>query len=959
MSIVTSQIADSKPGTEIAGDSAPAAPTPQEFFEGFAMDRAIAPPLMATAARLIEDTGRWEPQQVLGLEVKTQWQTRKPHNFGALIGFHNADGILWQAKPLNPREIDSKIVKYETLKGGGSRAFLPAIDNATWAKIADKSGVPRDGTDFWAWVRANPKISIVLTEGAGKALALLSAGYVAIALTGCNGGYHGGGEMQGDKYVQVSAPKLIADLDFAANGRQIVIAMDADTNPKTVKRVQGAISKFGGLLEDAGAIVRVATWDGQGGQCKGADDLIATAGVSAWEEVYKEAVPLAVWFAETRRADDPAEPGFSSTPELGLLYTWAEVQKDTSIELKTIRVGNHLQAIAYVNAPDGDNAGLLLEFKTYRGAIVRWVMDRRDLGGDIAIVLSNLMAREYSLAHAARKQLTRYLCELGKGLDQSYTVTDATGWVGDSFVLPGYTVGDETIRFQNVEPQDNGPISVKSTAQSWADTVGRKCEGNSRAIFAVGTAFAAPLQTLLDVESGGFHIVGGTSQGKTTLLTVAASTVGIKKIPSWNSTTNGLESVACAHNNLLLPLDEIGQADPREVGKAAYLLGNGQGKTRMTKALTNRKPKQWQLFTLSSGEVSIVEYLKQGGSQVKGGMEVRMLDIPAVPKNGQYGAFESIHGATTAAAFVAELERDCAQYHGAVFKEYLEHLVAARKEAEFTSTLNRRLWEIVKALIGGEKDSMIGRAAKRFALVQLGLEIAYRHGLLPFPVEQCAWAISTIFQDWMDARGGAGSIEVKQCCVRIEELFVTSQHSDRIYDLGNPDRDRPIRDLIAYTRLNVATDQVEYLVPTAVFTSLATGVDKAALLAELAQRGWLAGQNGEKTQVRKGPNGRNMRVFVFTAFWMGDEAIAAPHPSTPSPTPSESAPIATTAEPQPLNNPSRWVARWVPTHQTAAGEPVAIERRYGAGLAAVRDGTGQAFQVPEAELTPLGREVAA
>jgi hypothetical protein len=52
---------------------------------------------------------------------------------------------------------------------------------------------------FWAYIRNHREIRITLTEGAKKSLALLSQGYVAIALVGVNGGIFkydkiGGGE---------------------------------------------------------------------------------------------------------------------------------------------------------------------------------------------------------------------------------------------------------------------------------------------------------------------------------------------------------------------------------------------------------------------------------------------------------------------------------------------------------------------------------------------------------------------------------------------------------------------------------------------------------------------------------------------------------------------------------------------------------------------------------------------
>ena len=42
---------------------------------------------------------------------------------------------------------------------------------------------------FWSWVVDHPEVPLILTEGAKKAAALLSLGYVAIALTGIFNGY--------------------------------------------------------------------------------------------------------------------------------------------------------------------------------------------------------------------------------------------------------------------------------------------------------------------------------------------------------------------------------------------------------------------------------------------------------------------------------------------------------------------------------------------------------------------------------------------------------------------------------------------------------------------------------------------------------------------------------------------------------------------------------------------------
>ena len=49
---------------------------------------------------------------------------------------------------------------------------------------------------------------------------------------------------------------------------------------------------------------------------------------------------------------------------------------------------------------------------------------------------------------------------------------------------------------------------------------------------------------------------------------------------TWRNTSNALESVALAHCDALLCLDEMGQVDAKEAGQVSYMLANGSGKGR-------------------------------------------------------------------------------------------------------------------------------------------------------------------------------------------------------------------------------------------------------------------------------------------------------------------------------------------------------------------------------------------
>ena len=298
---------------------------------------------------------------------------------------------------------------------------------------------------------------------------------------------------------------------------------------------------------------------------------------------------------------DGGKPHFTTSWEGGL--KWETTEKNEDGEIKPVRksVGNHLDAIAYCESPDSTGAGILIEFRTQRGKAHRVLVPRGTLTGDGSEALRFLADRGYHFHRKQKQLLLDYLFGLGCEVVRVYTISDKTGWVNGSFLTPAKTYGDPDLRFREPEA-DNTFTEIKGTLAGWKSGVAAKCESNSRLIFSLGTSFAAPLLEPAQIESGGFHLVGTTSIGKTTALNVAASVAGLKNIPNWRSTSNALEGKAAEFNHGLLPLDEIGQADAQTVGASAYMLGNGQGKARMTDKLKNAKLKTWELLFLSTGE---------------------------------------------------------------------------------------------------------------------------------------------------------------------------------------------------------------------------------------------------------------------------------------------------------------------------------------------------------------------
>lgn len=264
----------------------------EKFRAEFVDGSAIAPSVYSAAVQLLPDFrigDDGEPEypihDALGWKVTRFGKHANETNLAA--AFIQEDGSIWQLKLAKPRRkqdgSETKTYKYENPKGAGSRAYLPPVPS----DIREILGAPLEGS-FWDWLERTPQIPITITEGGKKDLSLLTHedGSVAIALAGVNGGYR---KLPGD------TRQLIPDIArFCHPDRQFTLAFDQDIKPKTRKRVERALKRFGGLLERAGAkSVAIATWDK--GLGKGVDDLIAQNGVEQWETAYSKALTLTDW----------------------------------------------------------------------------------------------------------------------------------------------------------------------------------------------------------------------------------------------------------------------------------------------------------------------------------------------------------------------------------------------------------------------------------------------------------------------------------------------------------------------------------------------------------------------------------------------------------------------------------------------------------------------------------------
>jgi putative DNA primase/helicase len=500
-------------------------------------------------------------------------------------------------------------------------------------------------------------------------------------------------------------------------------------------------------------------------QLKGLDSVRAAIEAAA-KPPTKPSTPKGKGKADATPADGPAWDRFKVTDE-GVFFLGAD---QDGREKAPEWVCSRLDVTARTRDEDGMGWGYLLEFTDPMGTPRTWAMPARMLAGDGAeyrAALLNMGLRIASGANA-RNRLTQYLQT--RQPDEVARCADRVGWHGKAYVLPRETIGGdgERIVYQTDGITEN-PFKQRGTLAQWRDAVARLCVGNDRLLFALSCAFAGPLVRPSGVDSGGFHLRGGSSCGKTTALRVAASVWGGQSfMQRWRTTDNALEVIAAQHCDGLLILDELAQVDPRVAGEAAYMLANETGKARSTRSNQARPRLTWRLLFLSAGEISLSQHMAEGGKRSKAGQELRLADIPADAGQGR-GLFNELHELDSGAALSAHLGKASDTHHGTAGRAFLDwctqHVDALRDRVRQDIEHHTTQW--VPECAGGQ----VQRVGRRFALVAAAGELATAAGVTGWPVGEAARGVRACFEAWMAARGGIGDAEEGHMLRQVQRLL--------------------------------------------------------------------------------------------------------------------------------------------------------------------------------------------
>ncbi len=140
---------------------------------------------------------------------------------------------------------------------------------------------------------------------------------------------------------------------------------------------------------------------------------------------------------------------------------------------------------------------------------------------------------------------------------------------------------------------------------------------------ALYASLAAPLVGIVGSPNTIVEFVGETSGGKSVALRFARSAwcSAKSKLPTWNTTINGLEARAQCLNDLPFFVDDtadVPESKRRDLlGAAVYMLESGHTRLRATKDMGQRPTKTWRSVVISTGEYSLTDYVGTGGAAAR------------------------------------------------------------------------------------------------------------------------------------------------------------------------------------------------------------------------------------------------------------------------------------------------------------------------------------------------------
>lgn len=449
-------------------------------------------------------------------------------------------------------------------------------------------------------------------------------------------------------------------------------------------------------------------------------------------------------------------------------------------------------------------------------------------------------------------------------IEHRFRCVDRAGWYGNSFVTTNRTYGDSNEEELLFHSDMKDPYSTLGSFEGWQE-LSRLIEPHSLAVLAFSCAFSGQLVTPLAIESGGFHIYGTSTDGKSTITKASCSIWGKPKdvSKSWRTTDNALENDAELRNDSFLNLDELRQATAKAVNDIVYMLTGEKGKARGSKSGKNRDTKEFSLMYTSTGEIALEDHLRRGNIELDAGLLLRFAHLSSDAGKG-YGVFECINYGSNSSDVGNRINELSSKNYGYAGIKWLEYLTS-NKDA-----VMQKAQELLDGFIEQHtqaKNGQANRVLRRFALVAVAGELATLAGITGWQQGRAFEAIGQCFNTWLNSLGSGENMEETKILEHIKAFF-ESNGTSRFEDLtvirqadGEVIRPR-IHNRVGY----YDPESKVYLVSTIMFKKeMCIGMNETNAKKVLKANGWLECEDGRYTKriSNKLPDGARPTMMHF------------------------------------------------------------------------------------------------
>ncbi|GEM01933.1 protein of unknown function [Halolactibacillus halophilus] len=238
---------------------------------------------------------------------------------------------------------------------------------------------------------------------------------------------------------------------------------------------------------------------------------------------------------------------------------------------------------------------------------------------------------------------------------EKFHAVERIGKIKGKVIHPLMNDNVEIISIDHGEKQLLEAFQVKGTSEEWKREVFERIKDSPKAVFMLLASFASVIISDLKVPPFIVELYSGTSQGKTTVLRIICTVWGNSRdfLNYWHSTNVGIERKSAFLNSFPFIIDDTKNAADEKILKSAiYQFSTGRSKGRGSLKGSQREY-TWQNIMLSTGEVSLNEYVRNHG-----GAAARIIPLSGQPLKRDFDN-------------VDKLERAIEEYHGAIGIDFL------------------------------------------------------------------------------------------------------------------------------------------------------------------------------------------------------------------------------------------------------------------------------------------------